>query len=321
MKAIRIRSFGGPEVMQLEDVPTPEPSAGQVRVRAQAMGINFVDMRMRAGIRPLPLPTGIGLEAVGIVDAVGPDVNGFKPGDRVGYFLGPPGAYAELHCVSAAQLVRPPETIPAEIVIGLLTKTITAQYLLHRAYKVTPGEKILVHAAAGGVGQIMTQWAKALGATVVGGVGSSDKVEVATRNGCDHVVNTREAGWAEKVRQLTGGVDVVYDSVGKDTFNGSIDALKVRGALVCFGASSGPLPPIELQALGARGSYRLMSANGFHFSRNEDEIREGFSGGLAAHQAGHIKPSIHQIMPLAEAAEAHRALESRKTKGGLVLLP
>ena len=321
MKAVRISSFGGPEVLKLEEVPTPEPAADQVRVRAQAMGVNFVDVRMRAGARPLPLPSGIGLDAVGVIDAVGSAVKDFRPGERVAYYLGPPGAYAELHCVAVGHLVRVPETIPADIATALLTKGITAQYLLHRAYKLARGEKILVHGAAGGVGQLLTQWAKALGATVIGGVGSHDKVDVAIKNGCDHVVNTRESGWAEKVQQLTGGVDVVYDPNGKDTFDGSIAALRIRGTLICFGANSGPLPPIELQALGARGSYCLMYTSGYHFSRNEEEIREGFSNVLAAYQAGHIKPSIHQVMPLAEAARAHAALESRKTTGGLVLIP
>lgn len=322
MKAIRMHSFGPPEVLQVEDAPSPEPAAKEVRVRAQAVGVNFMDVRMRLGLRPLDLPTGLGLEAVGVIDALGQDVRDFQIGDRVGYYLGPPGAYAEQHCARADQLVRIPEPIPADVAVCLLTKAITAQYLLRRTHAVTAGEDVLVHAAAGGVGLMLAQWAKSLGANVIGAVGSPEKRHAALANGCDHVVITTDADWPQQVRALTGaGVDVVYDSVGKDTFEGSVDALKMRGSLVCFGSSSGPLPPVDLASLGIRGSFKVMFASGYHFSRDASEIRDAFADVMAAYQAGAIRPMIHAVLPLAAAAEAHEALAGRRTVGAIVLRP
>lgn len=321
MKAVRINRFGGPEVLALEEVNQPQPAPGQVRVISAAIGVNFIDTRMRAGTRPIPLPGGIGLEAVGVVDKVGDDVSEFKVGERVGYYLGPLGSYAEANCVSANHLVRIPGGISDAAAVCLLTKAITAQYLLHRTTLIRPGQTIMVHAAAGGVGMFLTQWAHAIGANVIGGVGDAGKREMALANGCAQVVLTRDPDWPSQVKELSGGVDVVYDSVGRDTFDGSISALRTRGTYVGFGASSGALAPIDIAALSVRGSYTFVVASGFHYSRTHSEITEGFSDVLSAYRAGKIKPYIGLILPLDAAAEAHRRLESRRTMGSIVLVP
>jgi NADPH2:quinone reductase len=321
MRAIRFREFGGPEVLGVEDVPVPTPEAGQVRVDARAIGVNYMDVAMRGGARPLPLPSGIGLEAVGVVGAVGEGVTAFKPGDRVGYYLGPLGAYAEANCVNADHLVRIPSDMPDDAAVCLLTKAITAQFLLHRTAPIHAGQTVLVHAAAGGVGLFLTQWAKALGTQVVGVVGSEAKFAIAREHGCDHVVSRANADWPQQVRGLTGGVDVVFDPVGKDTFEGSIDCLNVRGAFISFGAITGPVPPIDLQAMSPRGSLNFRQTSGYHFSRNAAEIQEGFAGVAEAYRSGAIKAVVTRTLPLEAAAEAHHTLETRQTTGGLVLVP
>ncbi|MBV9694883.1 MAG: quinone oxidoreductase, partial [Alphaproteobacteria bacterium] len=246
MKAIRFAQTGGPEVLQLVDVDLPPPGPGQVRVRHTAIGVNFIDTYQRSGLYKLPLPSGLGSEAAGIVDEIGDGVTMLRKGDRVAYATAL-GAYAEANNLAADRLVKLPDDIPDEVAAAAMLKGMTAQYLLKRTYPVQRGQTILYHAAAGGVGLIACQWAKHLGAIVIGTVGSEEKVALARENGCTHVLNTRNDDWVKRVRELTGGegVPVVYDSVGKDTWNGSLDCLAVRGTMVSFGNASGAVPAIE----------------------------------------------------------------------------
>ncbi len=255
-KAIRLEKTGGPEVMQWVDVEVGEPGAGEIRVKHHAIGLNYIDVYFRTGLYPQPLPAGLGMEAAGVVEAVGEGVTNLKPGDRVAYASRPPGAYCEARVMSAAFVVKLPDAITFEQGAAMMLQGMTAQYLLRRTYPVQAGQTILIHAAAGGVGLIACQWAKALGATVIGTVGSDEKAELARAHGCDHpIIYTRE-NFTERVREITGGagVPVVYDSIGKDTFVHSLDALAPLGMMVSFGNSSGPIAPIDSGMLASRGS-------------------------------------------------------------------
>src|SRR5436190_2748875 len=255
-KAIRLHQTGGPEVLRWEEVEVGEPGEGQARVRHTAIGVNFIDTYHRSGLYPLPLPTGLGSEGAGVVEAVGPGVTHVRPGDRVAYAGGPPGSYAEARVMPADRLLVLPEGVSDRQAAAMMLKGMTVQYLIRRTYKVQPGDAVLFHAAAGGVGLIACQWLKALGATVIGTVGSDEKAELARAHGCDHaVVYTRE-DFPKRVRELTGGrgVPVVYDSVGRDTFAGSLDCLRPLGLLVSFGNASGPVPPFEVGLLTQKGS-------------------------------------------------------------------
>lgn len=323
MKAIRFSQFGGPEVLALEDVTLPDPAPGQVRVRHTVIGVNFIDTYQRSGLYPAPLPSGLGVEAAGIVDAVGEGVTALEKGDRVAYGGGPIGAYAEANNVPADRLVKLPDGISDETAAASLLKGMTAQYLLKRTFAVKAGQTILFHSAAGGVGLIAGQWAKHLGATVIGTVGSDAKTALATANGYSQVVNTRDGDWAKCVREITGGqgVPVVYDSVGKDTWSGSLDCLAVRGLMVSFGNSSGAVPPFAPGILAGKGSLYVTRPTLAHYTRTSAELQDTADDLFAVIQASAVKITVHQRFKLEQAREAHEALHSRQTTGATVLIP
>jgi len=322
MKAIRIHQNGGPEVLRYEDVELPAPARGEVRVRHTAIGVNFIDTYHRSGLYKLPLPTGLGSEAAGIVDALGDGVTTLKKGDRVAY-AGAIGAYAEANNVAADKLVKLPEGVSDEDAAASLLKGMTVQYLLTRTYSVNPGETILFHAAAGGVGLIFGQWAKHLGATVIGTVGSQDKIALAKSHGYDHVLDLSKDDWVKRVRELTGGdgVPVVYDGVGKATWDGSLDCLAVRGMMVSFGNSSGAVPPFAPGILSAKGSLYVTRPTLGSYTRTAEELQETANDLFDVIASGAVKIEINQRFKLSEAAKAHEALQSRQTTGATILLP
>lgn len=323
MKAIRIAKSGGPEVLTLQDIDLPPPRTGDVRIKHTAIGVNFIDTYQRSGLYPVPLPSGLGLEAAGVVEAIGDNVTAVAKGDRVAYCTGPIGSYAEANNVPADRLVKLPPGISDETAAAALLKGMTAQYLLKRTYPLMTGQTIVFHAAAGGVGLIACQWAKHLGATVIGTVGSDEKVTLAKENGCAHVLNTRAGDWSARVREITGGngAPVVYDGIGKDTFMSSLDCLAVRGMLVSFGNASGAVPAFEPGILSAKGSLYLTRPTLFHYTRTPRELQETADDLFAVIQSGVVKIAIHQRFPLAEARQAHEALHSRATTGATLLLP
>lgn len=321
-KAIRFHQAGGPEVLRLEDVAVGEPGAGEARVRNAAIGVNFVDIYHRTGLYPLPLPSGLGVDGAGLVEAVGAGVAHVRPGDRVAY-MGPPGSYAEARVMAADRLVKLPPDIDDRTAAGMMLKGLTVQALVRRTHPVRAGETVLVHAAAGGVGLIMVQWLKALGATVIGTVGSDAKADRVRRAGCDHaIVYTRE-DFAKRVRELTGGagVPVVYDSVGKATFEGSLDALAPLGLLVSFGNASGSVPPFDVGVLARKGSLYLTRPTVFSYMARREDLERGAAELFDVVRAGKVKIEVSRTLPLAQASEAHRALAARETTGSLVLLP
>ncbi|MGN6515051.1 MAG: quinone oxidoreductase family protein [Rhizomicrobium sp.] len=322
MKAIRIHETGGPEVLRYEDIELPPPASGQVRVRHTAIGLNFIDTYHRSGLYKLPLPTGIGGEAAGIVEALGDGVATLKKGDRVAY-AGAIGAYAEANNVAADKLVKLPEGVSDEAAAASLLKGMTVQYLLTRTYTVNPGETVLFHAAAGGVGLIFGQWAKHLEATVIGTVGSDEKIALAKSHGYDHVLNLSKDDWVKRVRALTNGegVPVVYDGVVKATWEGSLDCLAVRGMMVSFGNASGPVPPFAPGILSTKGSLYVTRPTLASYTRNAQELQETADDLFAVIASGAVKIEINQRFRLADAAKAHQALESRQTTGATVLLP
>lgn len=322
-KAIRIEKTGGPEVMQYVDVDVGEPGPGEARVRHEAVGLNYIDVYFRTGLYPQPLPAGLGMEGAGVVEAVGEGVTHLKPGDRVAYAGRPPGAYAQARVMPAALLVKLPESITFEQGAAMMLQGMTAQYLLRRTYPVKSGDTILIHAAAGGVGLIVCQWAKALGATVIGTVGSDAKAELARQYGCDHpIVYTRE-NFVERVKAITNGegVPVVYDSIGKDTYTNSLDCLRPLGLMVSFGNASGPLPPINAADLSARGSLFFTRPTLFAYAAKRADLEAMAQDLFDVVQAGKVKIEVNQRYALADVAQAHRDLESRKTTGSTILLP
>lgn len=321
--AIRISQTGGPEVLKLETFDPGPPKAGEVRVRHRAIGLNFIDIYHRTGLYKLPLPTGLGLEAAGEVEAVGPGVTRFNSGDMVVYASGPIGAYAEASNVPAERAVAIPEGIAFDIAAAVLLKGLTAHYLLRRTYPVKPGQTILFHAAAGGVGVIAVQWAKRLGASVIGTVGSDSKVEIARSLGCDHVIVPARENIANRVREITGGkgVPVAYDSVGRDTFMATLDSLAPLGLFVSFGNASGPVPPFDGALLAQKGSLFFTRPTLMHYVTTASELDAGAGELFDLIRRGDIRIKPPRSFPLAQAAEAHRALESRQTSGSLVLVP
>jgi NADPH:quinone reductase len=323
MKAIRIAKTGGPEVLELQDIELAPPASGQARVRHTAIGVNFIDTYHRSGLYPISPPSGLGVEAAGVVEAVGANVASPKVGDRVAYCSGPLGAYAEAGNVPADRLVKLPADVSDEIAAASLLKGMTAQYLLTRTFPVTPGQTILFHSAAGGVGLIACQWAKHLGATVIGTVGSDEKIALAKENGCAHVLNIEKEDWVKRVRELTKGegVPVVYDSVGKDTWNGSLDCLAVRGMMVSFGNSSGAVASFAPAILAAKGSLYLTRPSLFHYTRTPEELQQTADDLFAVLASGAVKVQVNQRFKLAQARAAHEALHSRKTTGATVLVP
>ncbi|NML24849.1 quinone oxidoreductase family protein [Zoogloea dura] len=321
--AIRFERTGGPEVLQWVEVEVPPPAAGEVRVRHQAVGLNFIDTYHRSGLYPVPLPSGIGQEAAGVIEAVGEGVAEFAPGDRVAYVGGALGAYSEIRNVVASSLVKLPDSLSFEQGAAMMMQGLTAQYLLRRTYRVEPGDCILIHAAAGGVGLIVCQWAKALGATVIGTVSSEAKAELARANGCDHAIVTPVDSVSARVREITGGegVPVVYDSVGKDTFMDSLACLRPLGTMVTFGNASGPVPPFDPGLLARMGSLFLTRPTLFHYIARREDLLAMAAELFAVVEAGQVRLSINQRFPLKEAATAHRELEARRTTGSSVLLP
>ncbi|MGC3996781.1 MAG: quinone oxidoreductase [Anaeromyxobacter sp.] len=321
--AIRIHQHGGPEVLRLEDLPAGEPGPGEVRVRHEAVGVNFVDVYHRTGLYPMATPHGLGVEAAGRVEAVGAGVAGLSPGDRVAYLAPAPGAYAEARVVPADRLLKLPEGVTAEVAAAALVKGLTVHALIRRAYPVQPGDTVLWHAAAGGVGLLAVQWLKALGATVIGTVGSDQKAEVARAHGCDHVVVYTRDDFVARVKALTGGagVPVVYDSVGKSTFERSLDCLRPLGMMVSFGNASGPAPAIEPVVLSRKGSLFLTRPSVFHYVAGRADLERGGGELLPMLADGRLRVQVGGRWPLGQAAEAHRALEARATTGSLLLLP
>ena len=320
--AVRVHETGGPEKMRWEEVRVETPGPGQVLVRNTAIGLNFIDTYHRSGLYPLALPATLGMEGAGIVEAVGPKVSGFKAGERVAYAQ-PIGAYAEWVLRPADRLVKIPAGIDDKVAAAMMLKGMTAQYLLRRTYKVRAGETILVHAAAGGVGQILCQWAKHLGAVVIGTVGSDEKAMLAKKAGCRHVIVTAREKFPERVKEITkgAGVPVVYDGIGKDTFMGSLDCLAPLGLMVSYGSASGTVPPFEIVVLSQKGSLFLTRPTLMTYVAKREDLVKSASKLFSVVKKGAVKITINQTYPLREAAQAHRDLESRKTTGSTVLLP
>ncbi|KWF31316.1 quinone oxidoreductase family protein [Burkholderia pseudomultivorans] len=322
-KAIRYDQPGGPDVMKWVDVEVGAPNAGEVRIRQHAVGLNYIDVYFRTGLYPQPLPGGLGMEAAGEVTAVGDGVSALKVGDRVAYVAQPPGAYAQERVLPAERVVKLPDGIGYDDAASVMLQGLTAHYLLRRTYPVKAGDTILIHAAAGGVGLLVCQWAKALGATVIGTVGSDEKAELAKAHGCDHpVVYTRE-NFTQRVKEITNGagVPVVYDSIGKDTYLGSLDSLAPLGYFVSFGNASGPLPPIDSKEFSSRGSLFFTRPTLFSYIAKRADLEAAAAELFDVILSGKVKTSINQRYPLAEVGRAHADLESRKTTGSTLLIP
>lgn len=323
MKAIRIAQHGGPEAMSLVDTEEPSPGAHEIRVRHRAVGVNFIDTYHRSGLYKIALPSGLGLEAAGIVDAAGEGVTRFKHGDRIAYCAGPIGAYAEAHVVNEARAVRLPDAIAFDVAAASLLKGMTARYLLRKTFRVERGHVVLIHAAAGGVGQILVQWAKHLGARVIATVGSDAKAEIARTLGADQVLVSSRDDIVARVRALTDneGAHVVYDGVGKDTWGASLDSLRLLGMMVSYGNASGPPPAFDPLVLSQKGSLFLTRPTLFHYTATTAQLDETAADLFAVMEQGAIKIAPPTVYALADAAQAHRDLEARKTTGSLVLKP
>jgi len=322
-RAIRIQETGGPEVMLLEEVDVPAPGAGQVQVEHTAIGLNFIDVYDRSGLYPQAMPGGLGREAAGLVSAVGKGVRGFRVGDRDAYVISPPGSYADLRNVPAARVVKIPAGVSDEHAAVLALKGMTACFLLRHCFRVERGDVIVVHAAAGGVGSLLSQWGRKLGAVVIGVVGSEDKVKLAKKNGCNHVLVRGRDEIAVSVKKISKGIGahVVYDGVGKDTFIESLDSLRKRGMMVSYGNASGPVPPFSPAELVKRGSLFLTRPTMFDYTESREDLDAIARETFAAAKKGWIKVRVNQRYKLADAAQAHRDLEARKTTGASVILP
>jgi NADPH2:quinone reductase len=322
-RVARIEEHGGPEVIQWVDIDLPDPAPGEVRIRSTAVGLNFIEVYQRTGLYPLKLPSGLGGESVGVIEAVGPDVTDFAVGDRVGTFGPAIGSYATHRNLPAEYLVKLPDDVDDRTAAAILLKGCTTEFLIERCAKVQPGWTVLVHAAAGGVGHLAVGWLKAIGATVIGTVGSGDKAERAIRAGADHVIQYREHDIAESVREITGGkgVEVVLDGVGKATWEASLKSTARRGLIVSYGNASGPVTDVALAQLNTNGSLFVTRPTLFHYYVTKAERAAGFARVFEMASRGAIKPEIGQTFALEDAAEAHRQLEAGKTEGATVLLP
>lgn len=322
-KAIRIHQAGGPDVMRYESVAVPAPGPGEALVTHGAVGLNFIDCYHRSGLYPLPLPAVIGMEGAGVVEAVGTGVSEVKVGDRVAYAAPPPGSYAEQRVIPADRLVVLPEDISDRQAAAMMLQGMTVEYLIRRTFEVRPGQTVLFHAAAGGVGLIACQWLNHLGATVIGTVGSEDKAALAKAHGCHHTINYRTENFAERVKDITGGkgVPVVYDSIGKDTWDGSLDCLRPQGLMVSFGNASGKVPPIDLGVLGPRGSLYVTRPTLMTYSASREDLLGSANALFDVVRSGAVKIEIKQTYPLSESVQAHKDLEGRKTTGSTLLLP
>jgi NADPH:quinone reductase len=322
--AIRFHRTGGPEVLQWEEVgPSAVPGPGEARVRHHAVGVNFIDIYHCTGLYPLPLPSGIGLEGAGVVEALGEGVGDLAVGDRVAYAGGPVGAYAEVRNIAADRLVKLPDAIDFKTGAAMMLQGLTAQYLLRRTYRVQPGDTILIQAAAGGVGLIVCQWAKALGATVIGTVSSHEKAALARAHGCDHTIIYTREDFPARVKEITGGagVNVVYDSIGKDTFTGSLDCLRPLGMMVTFGNASGPVPPVDTSELARRGSLFLTRPTLFTYIAKRADLLAMAAELFEVVGSGKVRIEVNQTYALKDAAQAQADLAARKTTGSIVLLP
>ncbi len=322
-KAIRYSRTGGPEVLELVDVDVAAPGPGEATVRHEAIGVNYIDIYFRTGLYPQPLPSGLGQEGAGTVEAVGEGVTHVKVGDRVAYAARPNGAYAQVRNVPAAILVVLPDNIGFETAAAAMLQGMTVQYLLHRTAHLKPGDTVLWHAAAGGVGLIACQWAKVLGVNLIGTVSSEEKAALAIEHGATHVINYRKENFAEKVRELTGGegVSVVYDSIGKDTFTGSLDCLKPLGLMVSFGNASGPVPAFAPSELQSRGSLFFTRPTLVNYVAKREDLEATARSLFGVIASGEVKVAINQRYRLQDAGQAHTDLESRKTTGSSILLP
>lgn len=320
--SIIVHEHGGPEVMRWEEAETPAPGPGQAKIRHAAVGLNFIDVYFRTGLyKPAQMPFSPGSEGAGTVLEVGPGVTEVSPGDRVAY-AGPIGSYTEERLIPASALVKLPDTINFETAAAIMLQGMTVQYLIKRTFEVGPGTTMLLHAAAGGIGLIASQWASHLGATVIGTAGSDEKTALAKANGCAHVINYRTENWVERVKEITDGkgCDVVYDSVGKDTFPGSLDCLMRRGLWVTFGNASGPVPPFEIALLNQKGSLFATRPKLQDYTATREELLATANDLFDVVGNGHVKVAVNQTYPLAKAADAHRDLEARKTTGSTVML-
>ena len=323
-KAIRIHQTGGPDAMQWEEVEVGAPGPGEIRIRHEAVGLNYIDVYFRTGLYPAPsLPFSPGMEGAGVVDAVGEGVDSLSVGDRIAYAAPPVGAYAEERLMPAEKVVKIPSGVDSSQAAAMMLQGMTVEYLLRRAYPVQPGDTILFHAAAGGVGLIACQWAKHLGATVIGTVGNDEKAELARAHGCDHPIVYTQENFTERVRELTdgAGVPVVFDAVGRDTFEGSLDCLRPRGMLVSFGQSSGKVDPIDVGILSAKGSLYITRPTLMTYTASRADLEDSAQALFDVVDGGAVRITVNQTFPLADAAVAHRALESRQTTGSTVLLP
>ena len=323
MKAVSISKNGGPEVLELKDIKLEEPKSGEVLIKNKAIGLNYIDTYHRSGLYPVELPSNIGIEGAGIIEKIGPNEKDFEVGDKVAYASMPIGSYATHRIFPTKKLVKIPDSIEFENVVTLMTKGFTVFYLLHKTYPVTSGETILFHAAAGGVGQIFCQWAKSLGCTVIGTVGSDEKIKIAKSHGCEHVINYSKENFSEKVLDITkgAGVPVVYDGVGKKTFDGSIDCLKIRGMMVSFGNASGPLDPCNVtKSLAPKGLY-LTRPSIAHYTSTRQELEEAASKVFEMYLAKKFELNIFKRYALSDIVKAHSDLEERKILGPAVIIP
>jgi NADPH2:quinone reductase len=322
-KAIRINAVGGPDVMEYVDVEVGEPGPGEARVRHEACGLNYIDVYFRTGAYPQPLPAGLGMEGAGVVESVGAGVTHVKAGDRVAYAGRPPGAYAQARVMPADPLVRLPQSIDFETGAAMMLQGLTVQYLFRRTFPLRGGETILFHAAAGGVGLIACQWARALGVTMIGTVGSDEKAELAKAHGCTHTINYNTENFVERVKQITGGkgVPVVYDSIGQDTFIGSLDCLSPLGMMVSFGAASGPVAPFGMNELASRGSLFVTRPSLFNYIAQRSDLETMAADLFGMVESGKVRIDVNQRYALQDVAQAHRDLEARKTTGSTILLP
>jgi len=323
VKAIRIEQTGGPDVLQLVDIDLADPGPGEVQVQHTAIGLNYIDTYFRSGLYPAPIPCGLGLEAAGVVSKVGDGVTSLTEGDRVAYGSGPLGAYSEAQNAPANRLVKVPDGVSDKDAAAMMLKGMTVQYLLRRTYDVKAGDTILFHAAAGGVGLIACQWAKHLGATVIGTAGSQEKAALARQAGADHVLLYREEDVPARVREITGGkmVPVVYDGVGKDTFEMSLDCLAPLGLMVSFGNASGAVPPLDIGILNQKGSLFLTRPSLAAYTASDEDLAMTAADMFGVMAKGAVKADVRQEYALADAAQAHRDLEARKTTGATVLIP
>ncbi|APG95718.1 quinone oxidoreductase family protein [Sinorhizobium americanum] len=324
-EAFRFSEFGAPAVLKWQAQALPDPAPGEIQIRHLAIGVNYIDVYHRRGVfaAPLALPSGLGVEGVGLVTAVGDGVSGFALGQRVAYVGGPPGAYAKDRNLPAARALIVPEGLDSIEVAALVFKGLTVEYLIHRCVPIARGDTVLLHAAAGGVGSIACQWLHRIGATVIGTVGSTEKAEIARANGCDHAVVYTEGDFQARIAEITGGkgVDVVYDSVGADTFTKSLECLRPRGTLVSFGESSGAIPSLNVASLGAKGSLYVTRPSIAHYTAKRSEYEAAAKNLFAAIEAGVVRAPHVTTYPLSDALRAHEELEARRTTGSVVLVP